>query len=88
MLILFPNGNILGECMLTKKNTDDISQIVRSVRKEQGLTQDDLAGLSGTGRRFISDLEAGKSTVQLGKVLLVLAALGLTLSVIDKWQNK
>ncbi len=63
------------------KDIDIISQIIKNERKEQGLTQDDLAGLSGTGRRFISDLESGKPTVQLGKVLLVLQALGLSLTI-------
>ncbi len=63
------------------KDIDTISQIIKNERREQGLTQDDLAGLSGTGRRFISELESGKPTVQLGKVLLVLQALGLSLTI-------
>jgi hypothetical protein len=41
------------------------------------MTQDDLALASGTGRRFIGDLESGKSTVRLDSVLAVIAALGL-----------
>jgi y4mF family transcriptional regulator len=50
---------------------------VRATRHELGLTQDDLALASGTGRRFIVNLESGKPTVQLDSVLAVLAALGL-----------
>lgn len=46
------------------------------------MTQADLAGLSGTGLRFISELERGKSSVALNKVLAVLSALGLRLQVI------
>ena len=54
---------------------------MRTTRKAQGLRQDELAGAAGVGLRFIVDLEAGKLTVQLGKMLLVLQALGCTLDV-------
>ena len=59
----------------------DIGTIVRATRKAQGLRQDELAGAAGVGLRFIVDLEAGKPTVQLGKMLQVLRALGCTLDV-------
>ncbi|MEO6228231.1 MAG: type II toxin-antitoxin system Y4mF family antitoxin [Thermomonas sp.] len=52
---------------------------VRQVRMAHGLTQADLAGLAGTGPRFISELERGKPSAELGKVLDVLAVLGLRL---------
>ena len=52
---------------------------VRQVRKAHGLTQAELAGLAGTGPRFISELERGKASTELGKVLDVLAVLGLRL---------
>ncbi len=54
----------------------DIGALVRSTRKSSGLRQDELAGAAGVGLRFIVDLEAGKPTAQLGKVLQVLDALG------------
>ena len=59
----------------------DLGTIVRTTRKAQGLRQDELAGAAGVGLRFVVDLEAGKPTVQLGKMLLVLQALGCTLDV-------
>ena len=52
---------------------------VRQARKTHGLTQAGLAGLAGTGPRFISELERGKESAELGKVLGVLAVLGLRL---------
>ena len=52
---------------------------VRRARKTHGLTQAGLAGLAGTGPRFISELERGKASAELGKVLDVLAVLGLHL---------
>ncbi len=50
-------------------------------REELSLRQDELAELAGVGPRFVSDLETGKDTVRLDKVLAVLGALGLHLQV-------
>ncbi|MCA9317424.1 MAG: helix-turn-helix transcriptional regulator [Planctomycetota bacterium] len=58
----------------------DVGRLVRETRKHQGLTQTDLAVASGTGVRFVVDVEKGKETVQLGKVLRVLKMLGLVLA--------
>lgn len=64
-------------------NMDSIALglIVRRERKAQKLRQAELAAVSGVGVRFIVDLEAGKPTLQLEKVLLVLATLGCNLSI-------
>jgi y4mF family transcriptional regulator len=61
--------------------TAEIGAIIRTTRKSAGLRQDELAGASGVGLRFIVDLEAGKPTAQIGKVLLVLAALECSLTI-------
>ncbi len=68
-------------------NAEQLGAIIRDTRKEQGMTQDDLAGLTGTGRSFISDLENGKETAQLGKTLLVLGALGVGLYALRQWKK-
>lgn len=62
-------------------HTADIGEVIRTERKAQGLRQDELAAASGVGLRFIVELERGKPTVQLGKVLAVLAALGCRLDI-------
>ena len=67
------------------KNAGDLGRVVRKARKAQKLSQNDLAGMAGTGRRFIVDLEKGKETAQLGKVLRVLATLGVSVAAIRKW---
>lgn len=59
----------------------DLGALVRRVRKAQGLRQDQLAGVAGVGLRFIVDLEAGKPTIQVGKALKVLEALGCEVSI-------
>ncbi|MDE2804411.1 MAG: helix-turn-helix transcriptional regulator [Gemmatimonadota bacterium] len=59
----------------------EIGRIVRAARRAQGLRQDQLAGAAGVGIRFLSELERGKTTVRLEKVIAVLDALGCTLRV-------
>lgn len=58
----------------------DIGKLVRETRKTLGVTQSGLALTSGTGLRFIIDLEKGKPTCHLGKVLTVLHTLGIKLT--------
>ena len=50
---------------------------VRELRRAQKVTQAQLAGLANTGTRFVSDLENGKKTCQIGKMLRVLETLGV-----------
>ena len=56
---------------------ETIGELVKNIRKTMGVTQKDLAMTSGTGLRFIIDMEKGKRTCQLGKVLTVLHTLGI-----------
>ncbi|MBE6451512.1 MAG: helix-turn-helix transcriptional regulator [Alphaproteobacteria bacterium] len=65
------------------KNIKDIASKIKDERKKQNLTQTQLAGLCNVGLRFIVDLEAGKATCQIGKVLLVLDVLGINLIMED-----
>lgn len=57
----------------------EIGLLVKERRKQLGVTQRNLALTSGTGLRFIIELEQGKPTCQLEKALTVLKTLGLTL---------
>ena len=61
---------------------EQLGKIVRRTRKEMGVTQADLALTSGTGLRFIGEMENGKATCQIGKVLSVMQTLGIRLEVI------
>jgi len=51
--------------------------LVRERREALRMRQDDLALATGVGRRFILELEAGKASCQLGRALVVAAAVGL-----------
>lgn len=65
----------------------EIGQLVRDERKAQGISQEDLAGVANTGVRFISDLENGKPTIQINKLLNVLSALGLGMYIFNRWEK-
>lgn len=52
-------------------------EMVRQRREALGMRQDDVALATGLGRRFIVELEGGKSSAQLGKALLAANAVGL-----------
>lgn len=55
----------------------DVGQMVKRQRNGMNLRQLDVAGLANTGNRLIVDVENGKPTVQLQKVLDLLDILGL-----------
>jgi HTH-type transcriptional regulator / antitoxin HipB len=55
----------------------DFGALVRDRRKALGWTQAELAGRSGTGERFIVELEGGKPSCQLEKALLVARTVGI-----------
>ena len=68
-------------------SAESIGESIQVRRKALGMKQADLALVSGTGVRFISDLENGKETCQLGKTLRVLESLGLQITVKPKEGN-
>ena len=53
-----------------------ISKFVRQKRKEYKLTQRDLADRAVVGIRFVRELEAGKPTLRIDKVNVVLDLFG------------
>ena len=61
------------------KTTKQLGEVIRARRRQLGVTQRELAMTCGTGERFIVDLEQGKPTCQVGKVLQVAQALGINL---------
>jgi len=60
-----------------KYSPQDIGKLIRDTRKSLGVTQRDLALTSGTGLRFVIDLEKGKETCEIGKALTILHTLGI-----------
>ena len=54
-----------------------LGDAIRHYRTEAGLTQADLAGMTGLQRSYLSELESGKETEQLKRMLRVLRQLGV-----------
>ncbi|MGH8462108.1 MAG: type II toxin-antitoxin system Y4mF family antitoxin [Stenotrophobium sp.] len=67
----------LGNNLIPLRTPSDIGALVKRRRKTLGLSQMALADQAGVGRRFLIELEDGKSTAQIGKVLCVLSMLGI-----------
>ena len=59
------------------RTATDVGKAIRNRRKHDLLTLADAAALCGVGYRFLSELENGKPTAELGKTLQVLGCLGL-----------
>lgn len=70
-----------------KHTPKTIGELVKSTRNSMGVTQKDLAMTSGTGLRFIIEMEQGKPTCQLGKVLTVLQTLGIKIELVPPAGN-
>lgn len=68
LVLIFPLGNM---------TSNELGKIIQKRRKSLGMKQADLALVSGTGVRFISDLENGKETCVIGKTLKVMQTLGM-----------
>ncbi len=65
----------------------ELGAVLRAQRKSQGLTLEQLSGLSGLGMRFLSELERGKATAELGKTLEVAQLLGLDCYLLPRSQS-
>jgi y4mF family transcriptional regulator len=63
---------------------DDLAASIRDARREADATQVELAGIAGVGVRFVSEVENGKETAEVGKVLTLLQRLGLELWVVPR----
>ncbi|MFR8206794.1 MAG: hypothetical protein ACLU99_11110 [Alphaproteobacteria bacterium] len=70
--IFYSKGFLYSENLPMRKfmKTKDLADMIRKKRKEQKLTQPQLAGLCNVGVRFIVDLESGKETCQIGKSII------------------
>jgi y4mF family transcriptional regulator len=61
------------------RSVADLGQFIRLVRRKRRMTQQELADMAGVGRRFLLELEAGKTSAEFGRALQVAAALGIDL---------
>ncbi len=65
-------------------STKDLGNMVRRLRERRKLSQQEFADLAGVGRRFLSELENGKPTLEFAKVIQVARAAGISLIARDR----
>ena len=58
-------------------DSSDFGEAIRLQRKKLGYTQGDVARATGLSVSFISDLERGKATIELGKAIFLANVVGL-----------
>ena len=71
-----------------KEKLNNISVYVKTKRKQNKLTQPELALKAGVGLRFVRDLEQGKTTLRMDKVNDVLRLFGEELGVVQMDREK
>ena len=59
-------------------------EAIRFFRKRRGLTQQQVADMVGCSLMYVSNLERGKPTAELGKALRILDALDVEISFSDR----
>lgn len=62
---------------------EELGRIIKKVRVMRGLTQQELAMRTNTSTKFISNVENGKDTAHIGKVLLLVRVLDLGTQLVD-----
>lgn len=65
-----------------------IGKVVRCHRQKSGLTQKELADLSGVGKTAVFDIEHGKATVQFNTLQSVCAALNISIELSSPIMNQ
>jgi HTH-type transcriptional regulator/antitoxin HipB len=63
------------------KNNVKLAEVIKNERERLKLTQQELAAFSNCGITFINQLEQGKSTIRFDKLMQVLQALGMSLTI-------
>jgi y4mF family transcriptional regulator len=62
----------------------ELGTTIKTQRKKIGMTQAQLSLVSGVGLRFISEVEHGKESCHIGKVLLIIETLGLNVTINER----
>lgn len=63
----------------TVASTTVLGNLIRAQRRKQGLILQDVSNHAGFGVRFISEIERGKGTAEIGKVLELCMLMGIDL---------
>jgi len=66
------------------RSVEELGKLTRAHRKQRKLTLEATSGLGNFSTRFLSELERGKETAELGKVLKALQTLGLEVVILPR----
>jgi len=69
--------------MVFLRTPADLGALIRERRRKLGLDQNELARRTGASRQWVVAIERGKPRAEIGLVFRALAALGITLTVVD-----
>lgn len=64
------------------RTSRELGAALRRARQDRGLSQAELAARAGVGRPWLSEVESGKRTAEVGRVLLVVSALDLAVALV------
>jgi y4mF family transcriptional regulator len=84
MLIIGGRSPYLKSEAVSVTTPAQLGSFIKTVRKSKGLTQQQFADLSGVGRRFIVECEAGKPRLEFAKVLQVAASAGIDIFAVKR----
>ena len=63
------------------QSVTEFGSVIREERRRQNPTQTDLAEYCGVGINFVSEVERGKPTAEMGKALRLAEMLGLDIHI-------
>jgi len=81
MIVFVRTAMLKWEADMIITSAKEFGIALRRRRKEQGFTQRYLSEFTGFSISFISDLENGKDTAELGKAIYLANILGLDIAV-------
>jgi transcriptional regulator with XRE-family HTH domain len=62
------------------ENTQEIGHLIAKLRKQAGLTQEDLAGKAEIDRSYLSEIESGKKNISIKMLKKIAKALDVKAS--------
>ncbi len=68
-------------------NPKELGEYILRERKNLQLTQKEISDFTDVGRKFVLDVEKGKTTTQIGKIFELLSGLGLELHLIKRGES-
>ncbi len=73
---------IITAMVVKNDSSEPLSQLVRRMRKQAGLSQNELAELAGVGKTLIFDLEKGHEQIRFDNLAKILKVLNIKISFI------